>query len=82
MQLEFKFELDKISVLSRLDYNIHIFDLTTLKTEVKKLLERGIIVACDHESDDEFISLIFLLNKTGHSKSIILDLKTLNKNLP
>ena len=67
MQLQFKFEFDKISVLSRLDYNIHIFDLETLKTEMKKLLGRGIIVACDHESDDEFISLIFLLDKTGHS---------------
>ena len=67
LQLEFKLEFDKISVLSRLDYNIHIFDLATLKTEVKKLLGGGIILACDHESDDEFISLIFLLDKTGHS---------------
>ena len=67
MQLEFKLEFDKISVLSRLDYNIHIFDLATLKTEVKKLLGGGIILACDLESDDEFISLIFLLDKTGHS---------------
>ena len=50
-----------------------------MKTEVEKLLEKGVIVACDH---DEFISLIFLLNKTDHSKNIILNLKNLNENLP
>ena len=65
-----------------MEWDIPIFDLATLKTEVKKLLGKGIIVASDHENDAEFISLIFLLKKTDHSKSIILDLKALNKNLP
>ena len=58
---EFKLEFYKIPVSPRYDYDIPIYNLATLKAEVKKLLEKGVIVACDH---DEFISLIFLLDKT------------------
>ena len=71
--------MNKIPVSPRYDNDIPIYDLSTMKTEVEKLLEKGVIVACDH---DEFISLIFLLNKTDHSKNIILNLKNLNENLP
>ena len=65
---EFELEFDKILASPWYDNDIPIYDLATVKTEVKKLLEKGVIVACDH---DEFISLIFLLDKTDHSKNII-----------
>lgn len=48
-------------------------------TEIEQLLNKGVIVRTDRETDD-FISLIFLREKKDGSHRMILNLKALNKS--
>ena len=75
-----KLEFDEFPLSSGLKYEVNTDDVESLKTEVNKLLKKGVIVPCDHEKE-EFISPIFLRDKPDGSKRLILNLKTLNKNL-
>ena len=50
------------------------------KDEVNKLLEKGVVVECEHEPV-EYISPIFLREKTDGTQRLILNLKHLNKYL-
>ena len=51
-----------------------------IETEIKKLLNKGVIVSTDRETDD-FISPIFLREKKDGSHRMILNLKALNKSI-
>ena len=51
-----------------------------IQEEVNKLLKIGVIVACEHEPV-EYISPIFLKEKTDGTQRLILNLKKLNKHL-
>ena len=64
-----------------MDSAIFAADLETLKTEINKLLVKGVVVACDHVILEEFISSTFVREKTNDPKRLILSLETLNKNL-
>ena len=52
----------------------------TIQDEVNKLLEKGVVVECEHEPV-EYISPIFLREKTDGTQRLILNLKHLNKYL-
>ena len=52
----------------------------TIQDEVNKLLEKGVAVECEHEPA-EYISPIFLREKTDGTQRLILNLKHLNKYL-
>ena len=52
----------------------------TIQDEVNKLLEKGVVVECEHEPV-EYISPIFLREKTDGTQKPILNLKNLNKYL-
>ena len=52
----------------------------TIQDEVNKLLEKGFVVECEHEPV-EYISPIFLREKTDGNQRLILNLKHLNKYL-
>ena len=60
------------------------FDFTknqpTIQDEVNKLLEKGVVVECEH-GPVEYISPIFLREKTDETQKLILNLKNLNKHL-
>ena len=49
--------------------------------EIQKLLAKGAITKCEHESD-EYISPIFVRQKPGGSCRLILNLKNLNEVMP
>ena len=51
-----------------------------IQEEVNKLLKKGVVVECDHEPV-EYISPIFLKEKTDGTQRLILNLKKLNKHL-
>ena len=51
-----------------------------IQEEVNKLLKKGVAVECEHEPV-EYISLIFLREKTDGTQRLILNLKSLNKHL-
>ena len=51
-----------------------------IETEIEKLLNKGVIVRTDRETDD-FISPIFLREKKDGSYRMILNLKVLNKSI-
>ena len=51
-----------------------------IQEEVNKLLKKGVIVECEHEPV-EYISPIFLKEKTDGTQKLILNLKKLNKHL-
>ena len=61
-------------------YEIPAGHKSLLKTEVKKLLKKRVVVPCEHEQG-EFISPIFLRDKNDGSHRLILNLKGLNKYL-
>ena len=52
----------------------------TIQDEVNKLLGKGVIVKCEYEPV-EYISPIFLREKTDGTQRLILNLKHLNKYL-
>ena len=52
----------------------------TIQGEVNKLLEKRVVVECEHEPV-EYISPIFLREKTDGTQRLILNLKHLNKYL-
>ena len=52
----------------------------TIQDEVNKLLEKGVVVECEHKPV-EYISPIFLREKTDGTQRLILNLKHLNKYL-
>ena len=52
----------------------------TIQEEVNKLLEKGVVVECEHEPV-EYISPIFLREKTDGTQRLILNFKHLNKCL-
>ena len=52
----------------------------TIQDEVNKLLEKGVVVECEHEPV-EYISPIFLRKKADGTQRFILNLKHLNKYL-
>ena len=52
----------------------------TIQDEVNKLLEKGVVAECEHEPV-EYISPIFLREKTDGTQRLILNLKHLNKYL-
>ena len=52
----------------------------TIQDEVNKLLEKGVAVECENEPV-EYISPIFLREKTDRTQRLILNLKHLNKYL-
>ena len=52
----------------------------TILDEVNKLLEKGLVVECEHEPV-EYVSLIFLRKKTDGTQRLILNLKHLNRHL-
>ena len=52
----------------------------TIQDEVNKLLEKGVVVECEHKTV-EYISPIFLMEKTDGTQRLILNLKHLNKYL-
>ena len=51
-----------------------------IKEEVNKPLKKGVAVECEHEPL-EYISPIFLKEKTDGTQRLILNLKNLNKHL-
>ena len=52
-----------------------------MNTEVSKLLNKGVIEQCAHHTEAEFISNVFLKEKKDASYRMILNLKSLNKNV-
>ena len=52
-----------------------------MNTEVSKLLNKGVIEQCAHHIEAEFISNVFLKEKRDASYRMILNLKSLNKNV-
>ena len=51
-----------------------------IQEEVNKLLKKGVVAECEHEPV-EYISPIFLKEKTDGTQRLILNLKKLNKHL-
>ena len=51
-----------------------------IKEEVNKLLKKGVVVECEHEPA-EYVSPIFLKEKTDGTQRLIVNLKNLNKHL-
>ena len=51
-----------------------------IQDEVNKLLEKDVVVECEHEAV-EYISPLFLREKTNGTERLILNLKNLNKYL-
>ena len=51
-----------------------------IQDEVNKFLEKDVVVECEHEAV-EYISPIFLMEKTDGTERLILNLKILNKDL-
>ena len=51
-----------------------------IQEEVNKLLKKGVVVECEHEPV-EYISPIFLKEKTNGTQRLILNMKKLNKHL-
>ena len=52
----------------------------TIQDEINKLLEKGVVVECEHEPV-EYISPIFLREKTDEIQRLILHLKHLKEYL-
>lgn len=52
------------------------FSVNTVRTEVQKLLDKGVIVICAHE-DGEFVSPIFLRPKNDGTHRMTLNMKNL-----
>ena len=52
----------------------------TIRDKVNKLLEKGVVVECEHEPVD-YISPIFLMEKADGTQTLILNPKHLNKYL-
>ena len=53
---------------------------SVIDDEIEKLLQKNVITRCDHE-EGEIVSPIFLKKKTDGSFRLILNLKSLNKNI-
>ena len=53
---------------------------SVIDDEIEKLLQRNVTTRCDHE-EGEIISPIFLQKKFDDSFKLILNLKSLNKNI-
>lgn len=53
-------------------------DKLQIQQEIEKLLKKEVIVQCNHESR-EFLSPIFVVDKSVDGKRFILNLKELNK---
>ena len=58
----------------------NVDESAALETEISKLLAKGVIVPCDREKGD-YVSTIFLRPKKDGSYRLILNLRSLNKNL-
>ena len=56
-------------------------DEHSIDTEINKLLSKGIIEKCEHETG-EYISPIFIRPKPDGSSRLILNLKKLNQEMP
>ena len=56
-------------------------DESAVDLEIKKLLAKGVITKCEHETV-EYISQIFIRQKLDGSCRLILNLKNLNEDIP
>ena len=56
-------------------------DEPEIDLEIQKLLAKGVITKCEHESG-EYISPIFVRQKPDGSCRLILNLKNLNEDMP
>ena len=56
-------------------------DESTIDLEIQKLLGKGVITKCEHETG-EYISPIFIRQKPDSSCRLILNLKSLNEGFP
>ena len=76
----YKLELTSTLVQTRVPSETKFTENETkiVQNELAKLLQKEVIVECDHEQG-EFISPIFLREKKDGSSQVILNLKQLNK---
>lgn len=76
--IEFSTQPTKNLVSKRKTLNIS--DSLVIEAEIKKLLDKGVIVPTQHESG-EYISPIFVTNKKDGSSRMILNLKSFNQHV-